>query len=291
MSSDKVSSFLTRVVSETPTHIVVEVPSPFPDGHRMVTACILKESQHVESISITMTAEHFGRFAEYQHRYGLLEREPTAVELDSMMRTLGHVCVETSAELMTTFARLCSHRLGVRDEGEVEAARLASLCAALTAHLSKNGVDVRKLTPEQQARIREYAEEVMSNESIISADSYGEVNKRHDEVMDDLLQEFNPIDDETKVVRLIAYSLSGRSCVVESSAKVAEIIGIAQEHIPSLCNTVKAVIERYNGKEMVNVVDSLQTVFGLLKPGYRLPMERIVQAMNDEVDESSPGTE
>jgi hypothetical protein len=284
-SMSRHKAYMTTVLEEGDDYIIVEVPSPIPSGHRMVTAKVNKKSGFVEEMILTVPSDHMRAFAGYQVQCGLLERCPTDNELDTLMKRLGYDLVNSSIEAMTSFGTMLQQSLGVSDEQEVRKARITSATMMLVTKVKNWGLNPM----DHMDLINETAEEMVGDQGIV--EDYSEVLARHEELVSALRETLKPETVEDRIVSIFTSALTGQGCMIEAIHKAATLLELTEETIKALVQQGGTLVTRYSGKETCHVVMALETMFAIAKPGYSFPTSRIRFVLQGEEDRKPFGLE
>lgn len=214
----KFNSRVARIVHEDEERMIVEVPSEVPVAGRMTTAVLLKATNHIESLTLRVPTQLLVDYCEYQVRYGMLEREPTADEMDKIMRYLGAQMVEISGMIMTAFTRHITELLGHPDNSSNEA-RVESSLDSIMSILAKEGVPKECLTPEFRDEVRQELTEFLQDDPE-DDHSPEEIAKRFNAFLDDL-RERVPCPEEYRHLHLIVRAMGGSGNLLNACVEYA----------------------------------------------------------------------
>lgn len=207
MSDKKPQNYCAKVVAESGDNLLIEVPGPFPEGHRLVTAMVHKDKGTVFSMGLTIDRDYLSSFVDYQVRFGMLDRHPTDEEMDSLMRSLSTAMNESVTSIMAAFARMAVSSLG-SDERSIEAARVDSATAGLLK-MYKN-ITGHTADKETMANIRTDVEEYIANIDELPEDmSLMDVAKAHEDHLQEILDKYAPISEEERVALNLSDAFKG----------------------------------------------------------------------------------
>lgn len=259
MSNGEFQSYCATVIGEAGDKLLIEVPGPFPEGHRMVTAMVAKDTGRIYSMGFTIDREYLQSFIDYQARFGMIDRHPTEDEMDTIMRSLASAFNESATNVMASFARIAVSALG-SDPESIHNARIDSAAASLLkAYKSATGEVADKETMEAlREDCREYIESI---DNIPDNMPLTEVSALHEERLNDILNKYCPTSEEDRVKGMLTDAFRGGS---DLNAAIVEYARYYNPDIDTTALTKQCIEMIYSGRQtsdFTSLVDNLEAIF------------------------------